>query len=141
MRKLTILVVVILSIGSLSSCGDTNPEIGKEELLRNEVFVIHDEVMPKMSDIVRLKGGLIELQTDSTNDAEVKAALTQLEKAEDAMMGWMNNFTGPEKLRESKSHEEIMAYLQNEMLEISKVRDVMNNSIGAAERILSDVKQ
>ncbi|MCF8243977.1 MAG: hypothetical protein K9J37_01100 [Saprospiraceae bacterium] len=141
MKKFTILKTLMLAVILLSSCGGPNPEFEQEESLRNEVFVIHDEVMPKMSDIVRLKGGLMEMKTDTTIDAEVKATMSQLEKAEDAMMGWMNNFTGPEKLRESKSHEEIMAYLQNEKLEITKVRDAMNNSIGTAERILSGVKQ
>ena len=47
------------------------------------------------------------------------------------MMGWMNNFTAPEKMRDTKSHEEIMAYLQSQKVEITKVRDTMNGSIAA----------
>ena len=85
-----------------------------------------------MTEIVSLKGSLIELATNSTDETTVKATLTQLEKAEDAMMAWMNNFTAPEKMRDTKSHEEIMVYLQAQKEEITKVRDTMNGSIGAA---------
>ncbi|MBK9015667.1 MAG: hypothetical protein IPM82_17260 [Saprospiraceae bacterium] len=136
MKKSGFIKLLAFALLLLTSCGGSTPSFEQEDALRNEVFAIHDEVMPKMSEIVRLKGGLKEMPTDSTNEATVKAAQSQLEKAEDAMMSWMNNFTAPEKLRDSKNHEEIMAYLQNEKLEIAKVRDAMNNSIESAERIL-----
>ena len=136
MKKSGFVTFLAFAILLPTSCGGPSPSFEQEDALRDEVFAIHDEVMPRMSEIVRLKGGLKEMPTDTINEAVVRAAQSQLEKAEDAMMGWMNNFTGPEKLRGSKSHEEIMAYLQNEKLEIAKVRDAMNNSIAAAERIL-----
>ena len=140
MKNFAILNNLAFLLLLLSSCGGTNQGSALEDKLQKEVFAIHDEVMPKMSEIVQLKGKLIELTPDSTDEATVKATLTQLEKAEDAMMGWMNNFTGPEKMRKTKSHEEIMAYLQNQKAEITKVRDVMNGSIVSAERILSTPK-
>ncbi|MBI1227860.1 MAG: hypothetical protein GC192_21690 [Bacteroidetes bacterium] len=141
MKKIVFIKITIFSLLLFVGCGGENPEFMQEDSLRNEVFAIHDEVMPKMSDIVRLKGGLIELPTDSITEPLVKASHTQLEKSEDAMMNWMNNFKSPEKLRENKSHEEIMAYLQNEKVEIAKVRDEMNSSIEAAERIISSSKK
>ena len=119
-------------------CGGPNPEYSAQDALRDEVFVIHDEVMPKMSEIVQLKGSLLEMTADSTNEVEAKAAISQLEKAEDGMMTWMNKFTGPEKLRGTKRHEEIMAYLENEKTEISKVRDAMHNSIQYATKLLKE---
>ncbi len=141
MKKIAFLTMTMVSLLLVCSCETKNPDFEQEDSLRNEVFAIHDEVMPKMSDIVRLKGGLIEMPTDSISGPMVKATNAQLEKSEDAMMNWMNNFKSPEKLRESKNHEEIMAYLENEKLEIAKVRDEMKNSIEAAERILSAAKQ
>ena len=125
----------------LTSCGGSDSAFEQEDALRNEIFAIHDEIMPKMTEIVQLKGGLIELPTDPTNETTVKAALVQLEKAEDAMMDWMNNFTAPEKMRGNKSHEEIMAYLQAQQEEITKVQQMMNNSIDGAGRILAASKK
>lgn len=141
MKKILILSFFALSQCIQMGCGGDTTAIKQEDSLRNEVFAIHDEVMPKMSDIVQLKGGLIEITTDSTNEAEIKAAQSQLEKAEDAMMVWMNNFTAPEKMRDSKSHEEIMAYLESQKMEITKVKDAMNSSIANAQRMLGEQKQ
>lgn len=141
MKKYLFPVITGLFLACIWACGGESPEIKQEDSLRNEVFAIHDEVMPKMSDIVQLKGSLIELPTDSTNETEIKSAHNQLEKAEDAMMAWMNNFKAPEKLRDTQGHEEIMAYFENEKLEITKVRDLMNNSIANAKRILESGKQ
>ncbi len=130
--SISVAVFLFLFVG----CNGSSEAIEQEDALKDEVFAIHDEVMPRMSDIVRLKGSLKEMPTDSINEMEAKTAHTQLEKAEDAMMDWMNKFTPPGKLRETKSHEEIMDYLQNEKLEITKVRDAMNSSIEAAEQFL-----
>jgi hypothetical protein len=140
MKKFVILKTMMLLFVLFSCGGSSNPAFEQEDALRNEVFAIHDEVMPKMSDIVRLKGNLVEFKTDAANEAEVKGALIQLEKAEDAMMSWMNNFKAPEKMRDLKSHDEIMGYLQSQKEEIAKVRDSMNGSISTAERILSSSK-
>ncbi len=140
MKKFAILKTMMLLFVLFSCGGSSNPAFEQEDALRNEVFAIHDEVMPKMADIVRLKGNLVDFKTDATNEAEVKTALVQLENAEDAMMSWMNNFKAPEKMRDSKSHDEIMGYLQSQKVEITKVRDTMNGSIATAERILSSPK-
>lgn len=140
MKKLSLFFALALGFLMWLGCGADQAVFKQEDELRNEVFAIHDEVMPRMSDIVQLKGGLLEVKTDSTNALEIKAAQVLLEKAEDAMMTWMNNFSAPEKLRESKKHEEIMQYLAGQKEEITKVRDMMNNSISNAKRILSEQK-
>lgn len=135
MIKFSYFLTILFSL-SLVACGN-DADIQKEDELRNEVFAIHDEVMPKMSDIVNLKGQLMEMSLDSTNEAEVKAAISQLEKAEDGMMQWMNNFIQPEKMREDKkTHQEILQYLQDEKQAITKVRDDMHNSIDDGQRML-----
>ncbi|MCC6725593.1 MAG: hypothetical protein IT258_13885 [Saprospiraceae bacterium] len=123
---------------SFLACGGSNEHTEKEDALKDEVFAIHDEVMPKMSDIVALKGKLLDMAADSTKALEAKAAISQLEKAEEGMMDWMNNFQQPDKLRETKQHEEIMAYLESEKQRIAAVREAMNNSIKTGQRILAE---
>lgn len=141
MKKIALSSVLVFVLFIIASCGGSRPEIEQEDALRNEVFAIHDAVMPRMSEIVKLKGKLRELPMDTTNEAVMRAAISQLEKAEEGMMDWMNKFTQPEKLRETKSHEEIMQYLSAEKNTISQVRDDMNNSIQVAERLLGSSGQ
>jgi hypothetical protein len=136
MKKIMIICCSAFAAFLLTACGGNGEAIEKEEALLKEVFEIHDAVMPRMSEIVALKGQLKELETDTTKALEAQAAISQLEKAEEGMMDWMNKFTQPEKLRESKKHEEIMSYLDGEKQRITKVRDDMNNSIETAQRML-----
>ncbi len=125
-----------LTVLFLVACGDNNQNVEKENALRDEVFAIHDGVMPRMTEIVTLKGKLDSLSASGNNVEELKRYQTFLERAEDGMMEWMTHFQEPEKLRETKKHEEIMTYLESEKQRITKVRDDMNNSIQAAENAL-----
>ncbi len=138
MKKYALFTSLFFALILAFGCGGPNSEYTAQDALRNEVFAIHDEVMPMMTEIVRLKGSLLEMTADSTKEIEAKAAISQLEKAEDGMMTWMNKFTVPEKLRETKRHEEIMAYLEGEKTEMSKVRDAMLNSIQYASKLLKE---
>ncbi len=137
MKSFNHFFISIFTAALFFACGANDPSIEKEDALRSEVFAIHDEVMPRMSEIVALKGKLEALNPDSTKAAEIAAAISLLGKAEDGMMEWMVQFKQPAKLRESKKHEEIMAYLAAEKQRITQVRDDMNNSIKAAEQLLA----
>jgi hypothetical protein len=139
MKSFNHFFISIITAALFFACGSSSPDIEKEDALRNEVFVIHDEVMPRMAEIVALKGKLEALNPDSTKAAEVTAAISFLGNAEDGMMEWMVQFKQPAKLRESKKHEEIMAYLEAEKQRISQVRDDINNSIKAAEQLLASM--
>lgn len=119
-----------------AACG--NAEHKAEEKLKDEIFAIHDEVMPSTSQIVRLQRKIrsVKKKHNELTTAEMKAldgALLQLETAHDGMMLWMKNFKSPAKLRSSRSHAEIMLYLQTEKKSISEVRDAMLQSIAAGE--------
>ncbi|MBK8563881.1 MAG: hypothetical protein IPN76_11200 [Saprospiraceae bacterium] len=139
MKSFNLLFISIFTAVLLAACGANDQNIETEDALRDEVFVIHDAVMPRMSEIVAFKGKLEALTTDSLKEQEIKAAIMVLEKAEDGMMEWMAQFQQPNKLRGSKTHEEIMTYLEQEKQRITKVRDDMNNSIEAAEQLLASM--
>jgi prefoldin subunit 5 len=142
MNTFKFFVFALMGAIGISACGVKSEAIEKEEALLKEVFAIHDAVMPKMSEIVSLKGQLKELEAaDTTKAMEAKAAISQLEKGEEGMMEWMNKFMQPGKLRETKKHEEIMSYLESEKQRITKVRDDMNNSIDTAQRVLGSVQK
>ena len=144
MKKLKIAFLVLLLAGLFNSC--QNVENQEQEILKKEIFVIHDDVMPKTSDINRLQRKIRSASKSKTplapaDQQKVNEVLAQLEKAHDGMMVWMNNFKSPAKLRSSRSHEEIMQYLQDEKTAIERVRDDMLNSIESGAALLSDLEK
>lgn len=123
-----------------------NSQQQAEELLEEEVYAIHDEVMPKMSEIQRLARQLRGIQNDSLSidparRIQISEVVFQLEKADEGMMAWMNAFKQPGTLRSSKSHEEIMAYLAGEKIRMEKVKSDMLTSIDAAKALLQSLNE
>jgi hypothetical protein len=142
---LSLLALPLLMIALLTSCGESTkkseaqePEqISDEELIRQDlerdalltqVMAIHDEVMPKMEDIMKLKSKLKDRE-----DAD--EILDALETAEKAMMNWMRNFKAPSK---DASFDQTMEYLEAQRESISQVRDQMLEAIANAEMALEN---
>jgi hypothetical protein len=100
-----------------------NPEI---QSLYEEVMLVHDEVMPEMSTIYRLKK---QIKKQDSIDSLGMALLTELESADEAMMAWMAAFK-PDK---NASIETQQAYLKTEKEKISKVSRTMKSSILKAQ--------
>jgi hypothetical protein len=87
---------------------------------------IHDEVMPKMEDLYKLKKDLqsqLETGNDLADDkkAELKKMIASLDSASTSMMDWMHNFNPiPDSVDQEKARE----YLENQMEQIRKVKEV-----------------
>jgi succinate dehydrogenase flavin-adding protein (antitoxin of CptAB toxin-antitoxin module) len=129
----------------LASCQSNDADRMAEKALRDEIYAIHDEVMPKTSEINRLKRQLQKWPDEKLTDPAIKNQVQEnmalLDKADEGMMSWMNNFKEPAKLRNSKSHEEIMVYLEAEKVTISQVKSDMLGSIESAKALLATLKQ
>ncbi|HEY5826578.1 MAG TPA: hypothetical protein VIT44_19540, partial [Cyclobacteriaceae bacterium] len=101
------------------------------EALYHQVMDIHDEVMPKMDDLYKLKRDLQE-KIESTPDlvAEEKKKLenriAHLDSTSQLMMEWMHQFN---PLPDSIDQEEAREYLESEMEKIKKVKDAMLEAI------------
>jgi hypothetical protein len=141
--KLSI-TIVISGIFLLTSCGKkgghehhqadelkNNPN----EALYNEVMAVHDEVMPKMDELYRLKKELKDkiangkdLAADKKGD--LNQTLLLLDSADHSMMDWMHKF---KPLADSTDQEAAREYLENEMEKIRKVKELMNTSIEKAK--------
>lgn len=103
-------------------------------------MAIHDEVMPRMSDIHRLKKRLSKVDTAQLTDMSPNILLDhslKLEKADNAMMDWMANFKKPKK---DMPEDIAIAYLYEEKKAITAVRDLMLESIKEAEALLAKVE-
>jgi hypothetical protein len=118
-----------------------SPEEAQQDSLFKAMMAIHDDVMPEMDRMYRLRrrasalADSLQNQPDIPVPADSLRALAQgVEAAEEAMMNWMrsNDFQF-----EGMSHSEIMQKLEEEKENISVVREQMLSSIEEAEAALA----
>lgn len=109
-----------------------------------EVMAIHDEVMPRMGDINRIRRTLknaLEEKQDSVGTAEVtrvQQAILQLEEADSLMMEWMAAFNpGYAQAKTAQDSVAVLNFLEKERVRITTVRDRMLESINYGNEILS----
>jgi hypothetical protein len=111
-------------------------ETSGNEKLYNEVMKVHDEVMPKMNDIHKLKMSIRERIEKNPNlpkaeRLKLDAMYAKLDSANEGMMVWMREFR---PLPDSVGEEKAKAYLENEMERVNKVRDRMLKAIESAQK-------
>lgn len=138
MKKLIILLSCISIL--FSNCQPNNEDV-QQELIR-EVMVIHDEVMPKMDDIYKTQKQLREQKktvTDAAIQKEIDDHILALEQAGEGMMEWMANLKLPSE-KDTRTHEEIMTYLEKEKIEIQHVSDDMKGTIAGGRELLEKLK-
>lgn len=103
---------------------DTTETEGNQALY-DEVMKVHDEVMPKMNDIYKLKEEL-KNKISSTPEMvaekkkEIEETISKLDSASEGMMIWMRNFN---PLPDSLGEEQAREYLENEMQKVKKVKE------------------
>lgn len=124
-----VICLIFSLLASLLSCQKEKTEL---DLLYDEVMTIHDDVMPKMRNIRKeIKNGEKVLEslspTDTNSTQELNLILKNLKKAEKGMWDWMHNFDKSKYKVEDK--EKGKAYLMDEKIKISNVRDMMLSSL------------
>lgn len=99
------ILIILLTTFAFSACTKDADQVAN---LEKEVLGIHDEVMPKMGEIMALKKGLSQkiakldsLQQEGASSTtlaqERQQALdlsTRLTRADSLMMGWMHEYKG-----------------------------------------------
>ncbi len=103
-----------------------SPEI-KESY--DSVMYVHDEVMPEMSTINKLRRKLKKLPNQDNHTSEL---IQKLELADDGMMDWMKDF----KLNKDASVSNQLDYLSKEQERIDKVSADMKLAITNAQSYL-----
>lgn len=135
MRPLSTLVFIffMLSIFLSTACQQQNSARDK---MYTEIMKIHDDVMPEMSTIHRLRKNLKKIDTTlvkTPNYPTILNHLSALEKADEGMMSWMAEFSNPTSDAEEAT---ALNYLENEKIKITAVREQMLKSIADAEEVL-----
>lgn len=132
-----------------AACGNPNNQYTYEREglpdsllpLYNEILTIHDEVMPEMTTISGYQNAITEeikhLKSDTNKMAMVRnlnMILGDLNKAEDAMMTWMHNFS---KL-DSISDLEKEIFLENEKMSATEMRNLVLRTLQSAKDYLEN---
>jgi hypothetical protein len=141
MKKLSILA---LTLAVFSGCGNDTASV---EQVEKEVFVIHDEVMPNMGQLMAYKGdvskeiamidSLLNIKAaDSLQKRkdEALALSSSLLDADEGMMNWMRAYNG-DSLKALPAEEALKA-MNAEKTKISAVRDKMKESLEKAKAFL-----
>ncbi len=141
--KNTFLLFIITVL--ISACGTGSRETSEQQLEGkkwDEVMANHDVVMPMMGTTHKVRKALKAIQSSKGTleqpvAASITKMLTDLDKADESMMDWMQNYQKLGKLQSSKSHVEIMKYLDSEEVKINKVKELMDSSIAAGQEFVN----
>jgi methylthioribose-1-phosphate isomerase len=107
-------------------------------------MAVHDEIMPKMGDIMKYKKQLkakIDALTEAGQEeneakiAELTKAVDDLENSHEEMMNWMREFDND---FEGMVQQEVMDYLKDQMTKIENVGKITNTAIKNAQELLTD---
>lgn len=136
MKHLLFIPIVTLSI----SC---NTEQKKIDKLENEVMAIHDEIMPKMSEIMALKSDLGEMLKKSDSTAanygklkqEVDSLNILLTESDNGMMDWMDAYNAD--TLKSSTTENAEKYLIDQKQKIDLVKEKTLKTIEGVKKYLN----
>ncbi len=145
MRNLIKILLVNLLL--LAACGKSGHEHQDQEeastnnpnqALYDQVMEVHDEVMPKTSDIYELKKEIQDKIASAPNimadkKQQLNQIIAELDSADHSMMDWMHKFN---PLPDSANQELAREYLENEMEKIKKIREQINGSLQKAHEEL-----
>jgi hypothetical protein len=132
-------VLILLGCSSKNDNGQDsqNSNSSGNQALYDEVMKVHDEVMPKMNDIYKLKEDLkkeIANAPDIVEEKrkEIESAILQLDAASESMMDWMRNF---DPLPDSSGEEKARQYLEEQKVKVDKVKETMLQAIENAKEL------
>lgn len=111
--------------------------------LFNEIMAIHDEIMPRMSEIETLKQN-IRMKMDSIDALngneeyrkQFRHAMAELNRADNMMSDWMFNFKDSYDTIHTESLKK--SFLEAERAKIEGVKMTMNESIQVAQLTLKN---
>lgn len=133
-NKILLFVLGILAI-TTTSCKEE-----KDSPKMKEVLAIHDEVMPKMTELGNLVGELSSKEDSTALGMQYKEARIELQAAHKSMMDWMQNFgnrfTPDEVLNGKELTDQKKLWLDEEEKKVLTLRQQVNSSIEKAKKLL-----
>ena len=133
----------LILIFSMLVLACANPLIETNKEMRAQIIGVHDEVMPKMGELMSLqKKALAQADSlyaqDSTATAQIESMRSlagQLDQAYEGMFVWMRQYSLEE---EGKTPEEIKTYLDDQLLKVNQVNADIKAALEQAGTQLKD---
>lgn len=148
MKKFVLLTAGLLAASILNSCSKVSEDTIQQA--ETEVFAVHDEVMPKIDDVMKLKKQLKQriasldslkangsAATTVRTDEEREQALRlsrNLTVADSLMMDWMSRYNSDTLTKVSP--DDALRYLDEQKTQITDVKTKVNRSIEQARQFL-----
>lgn len=129
--KYCFLLPALMLSGLFSGCQSEN-NLEKEHLA---IMEIHDEVMPMISDMVKIRKDLAQTlgESDSIRQVQVKQCIRDLQTAEKEMWDWMAAYQKP-----TTYDGDTPTYLSDQKQAIQAVSDAMKSSYEQAQKLLNE---
>jgi hypothetical protein len=127
-------LLFIAVFGVLAACGKSGKDApagdavteNTNHVLYNEAMDIHDEVMPKMGNLMSLKRSLKDtLDTPGLTEAlkkDIESRVQLLDSAQKSMMDWMHGVYPPE---DSTAGEDYRQYIEDKLESAKKMRTLI----------------
>ena len=148
MKNPGLLILFILSF--IFSCNSSDPYLKSREIYE-QTMNLHDEVMPKMGEVLSVKHSL-KMKLDSVSDpaikTEIDSAMAELDRTYNSMMRWMADLQPvPDKKEGENGNEaspgqkkltpEEMIKVQEKSLEdIKALKEQMKKSLDNGKELL-----
>lgn len=138
-RLLPFILSFFIAIACQQQSGDQHQdhnhhgEAGANQELYDEVMRIHDEVMPKLDDIYKLKTAKkTRLEMPGLPEQErqqIQNDIARLDSANEGMMVWMREF---DPIPDSVGEDKARAYLESELEKVKQVREDILEALQSA---------
>jgi hypothetical protein len=120
-----------------------NPLIETNKAMRVQIIGVHDEVMPKIGQLMSLEkkalahaDSLFTQDSTATTDIEAMRSLAgQLNQAHEGMFVWMRQYSLDE---EGKTPEELKTYLDEQLVKVNQVNADIKAALEQAASKLKD---
>ncbi|OUS16526.1 hypothetical protein A9Q93_05630 [Nonlabens dokdonensis] len=119
-------------------------QIEAYDALMTEAMEVHDEIMPKMGELMELQGEITEkAETGELSDANQSSIVAEeLTKSHDGMMTWMKDYSekfpyGEPSPETKEAIDEKLPALEQEVEEIKELRDQTMEAIENAKALLN----
>lgn len=124
-QKFMTLLSIMLILGS---CNQAEQKLSQE--LNDQVMQLHDQLMGKTEDILKLKRRLDSLSTgqDSVN---VNKIIVSLNNADASMMDWMHHFSLDSLEKMDVTNK--ISYLKNQLEALKNLEKSTDSSVHAAK--------
>ena len=131
------LLFLFLTLTIVLSCGGDGFDAEAE---RDKIFAVHDEVMPKIGEVMNLRRE-VQKKASELNEEEaddLRDLAKELDEANTLMMVWMREWSekSAEYMAMKNGAEEQKAYLADEMKKVQEVKEAIDNSIAKAKEAL-----